>query len=163
MAAMGTPKETIQRTIAALNDINNGSVVEHIFIRVHRGLPIRCYRSLGHDVIPVFSWYQAAVILHLSGKLSLEGLEQTATSCALSGQLSDQQLSWLTQDLIRRGLIDHQEYIAALTKSERLHQLIPHIKQAAVDLGTTPTPHTNSKVDYLSFVHDIHEWTPLTR
>lgn len=160
MSAMGTPRDTIQRTLNALRDTTHGAVVDHIFIRVHRGLPIKCYGALGPRVIPVFSWYQAAVILHIAGKLSLLGLEQTAESCVLSGQLSHQQLSWLTQDLVRRGLLDIEHYVRTLKTSDSLAPLIPHLIQTSQDLGGMSQRTVEPQIDYLSFVRDIHEWKP---
>ncbi|HHO52901.1 MAG TPA: hypothetical protein ENK18_19010, partial [Deltaproteobacteria bacterium] len=94
--------DAIERALATLPGIQRGGIVEDVFIRIDRGMPVDLFRLLGDRVRPVFSWFQAALVLHQRGRLSLQGLIEVLLACGLLDRPSS--LAGLSQDAIRRRL-----------------------------------------------------------
>lgn len=80
-----------------------GDVVEDVFIHLERRSPPRRFAALGHRVVPVFSWWQAALVLHDRGRLPAEALQEVMDEVTEAETLSVWGLSGLAQDLVRRG------------------------------------------------------------
>jgi len=155
MTAMETPSQTIDTTLRALNEAGPGDVVERVFIRIHRGLPIRCYRKLGPNIIPVFSWFQATLVLFMSERLNAKGVSDTMRACLTSDDMNPTQLGFLVQDAIRRDLIEPNEFLTRIHKIEELAELFELVEKGLADLGNVKSGIPRQKRDYLGFVKDI--------
>ena len=154
MHAMDTPKKTIQHTLEALKEAGEGDVVERVFIRIHRGLKMRSFRKLGPNIIPVFSWFQAALVLFVHDRLDADGLMNCLESCIASGNLSSTQVGFLVQDLVRRGALDLATLIEKSQGLDQLNALRVELIQIQNDLGSLQAlPQLTP--DYLGFVNDI--------
>jgi hypothetical protein len=157
MAAMGTPEATIRETVKRLQQATRAEVVEHIFIRVHRGVRMASFQKLGPRVIPIFSWFQAAAVLFLSGRLDGHGLERTLEACVRSASLTPTQVGFLVQDLARRGVLDPGLLSSRLRAETILPDLAHHLEQTAGDLGAFEHDGIQGRPDYLGFVKDIQD------
>jgi hypothetical protein len=95
----GAYPDAIDRAVAALRKLAVGAAVDDIFIRIDRGLPLATYTLLGARVLPVFSWFQAAVVLWKRGRLSLPAVRAVADASGPPDALG----RWLV-DGAKRGL-----------------------------------------------------------
>lgn len=150
--------DAIERAVAAARGIARFDAVRDIFIRVDLGRPLALYRSLGARVIPVFSWYQAALVLFARGLLPRDAVEAVRSA---SGQ-THQGEAW-TLDAVRRGLIARAQaedlLSAALfagdpARGERISQL-----QRSIDRLGPPASETEKKPlsepDFLGFLQSV--------
>jgi hypothetical protein len=128
----------------ALGRIPRGPVVDGIFIHLDERSPPGRFEAL--DVIPIFSWFQAAVVLWARERVTTAGLVDVARSCTVEGRLSGLGLAGLLQDVVRRGyatpdtahaLLRLDAFEALRTPGERaLRQLgppAPRARRGAVD------------------------------
>jgi len=88
--------------------------VEGVFIHVDRGVPVDTYAPLGSRVIPVHSWFQAAVVLWSRGIVDADALREVARQA----ELSPHAIVGLLQDLRRRVPTSRAEAACAVTVGE---------------------------------------------
>ena len=105
MEVAGAYDDAVQEAVGALRQIEPTDAVEDIFIHAERGTPLRRFHLLGPRVVPVFSWFQAALILWTRHRLPPAGVLDVARATVDDGGLSDQAMAGLVQDLVRRGLV----------------------------------------------------------
>lgn len=147
--------DAIERALASLPRIARGGIVEDVFIRVDRGMPLRLFQMLGERVKPVFSWFQAALVLHHRGRLSQQGLGEVVLACGLLDR--PRALAGLIQDTVRRRLIA-PELIEALIELPPLAPTADLIRRAVAGLGDPPRPRAAPELpDYLGFLEALHK------
>ncbi|MFT4979979.1 MAG: hypothetical protein ACI8S6_005891, partial [Myxococcota bacterium] len=105
LEAAGAYPDRIELALGALSELSIGEddVVEDVFIHLERSSPPHRFAALGHRVVPVFSWWQAALVLHERGRLDGESLASVMEEIIEAETLSVWGLSGLAQDLVRRG------------------------------------------------------------
>jgi hypothetical protein len=81
------------------------SEVRRIFIRLDRRSPTSRFDAFGSRVVPVFNWFQAALVLHADGMLDDKAVLDVAASLSQEGY-TPTRLANSVQDLVRRGYID---------------------------------------------------------
>jgi hypothetical protein len=97
-------EDSIEDAVANLEQLEHSESVEDIFIRIERGTTaLRHYKLLGRRVIPVWSWLQAAFVLHGRGRIDAEGVGMVATACAHQAGLAPEAVASLVQDIVRRN------------------------------------------------------------
>ena len=95
--------DAIAKAVRAIERIEQADAVEDIFIRLERGSAPRRFARLGRQVKPVLSWFQAAMVLHVRGRLPIDAVAAVAEDCRLpetSGYWID-----LAIDAVRRRLV----------------------------------------------------------
>jgi hypothetical protein len=147
----GAYSDSIDMALNALDGVGKANAVDDIFIRVERGTPISAFSLLGRRVIPVFSWWQAAMVLQQRGRLSLDGVMQVAETCAAEASLSKQALAGLLQDAFRRGLVDLDAAVQIAGHS-RFGPLGSTLHHALRRIGDPPTFVVNEPPDYVGFL-----------
>ena len=138
--------DTIEVARAALRRIPRAPAVEAIFIHLDLHTPLVRFADFG--VIPVFSWFQAAMVEFVTGRISAEGLVEVARSCTGEGQLSEVALVGLFQDAVRRALVP----VAAageILRMEPFSALRPRGERALSLLGCAPEPAPSGPVDWV--------------
>ncbi len=95
--AMASAARSIER-------LQRAEAVEDIFIRLDRGTAPRRFARLGRNVHPVSSWFQAAMVLHERGRLSLDAVAAVAVDCRL-GETREHWVD-LVVDAISRRLVE---------------------------------------------------------
>ncbi|MFN0062284.1 MAG: phosphatase domain-containing protein, partial [Myxococcaceae bacterium] len=92
------------RVRAALARIRKGDIVRRIFIHLDRLTPPGFFTPYGPRLVPVFNYFQAALVLMGDGLLSAPQVLQVAADMIQTGAQNLLTLSNSFQDLLRRGL-----------------------------------------------------------
>jgi hypothetical protein len=102
LEAGGAYGDDIVATLAALRQVATADAVERIFIRLDRGRPVEDFVPLGTRVIPIRTWYAAALVLASAGEISAEALPRVLAASALS----DEQALAELEDMLACGHAD---------------------------------------------------------
>ena len=103
MELAGAYPEHIEDALGALEGITKVEAVERIFIRLEHGIPPHVFAPLGRRVVPVHSWWQAALVLASAGILGPEALGAVLGHVVEGERRDSFQVAALTQDIVRRG------------------------------------------------------------
>jgi hypothetical protein len=125
--------DAIEIAVAALREIARAPAVEAIFINLDRRSPLERFQDLP-GVIPVFSWFQAAVVLWDRGRVTSAGMGGVAAACAAEARLGESGLVGLVQDLARRGVVE-ADRLQALATAAELAPLRPLLERALSRIG----------------------------
>lgn len=148
LQAGGAYPDAVEMSLQALRRIRNEDAIEDIFIRLDRGVPLRRFQLLGPRVTPVASWFQAAAVLHLRGRLGPGALATVAEANGLDPRSAASQL----QDLVRRGVLPGDRLLEALDHPASA-PLRAATQVALRHLGSlTPDSRTASRPDFLAFL-----------
>lgn len=112
-AARAYPDE-IERTLAAASRAPRGPVVKRIIIHLDRRSPPVGFRRFGARLVPVFNYFQAALVLYADGVLTARQLVFIGFEMLDSGQYELGTLANSLQDLVRRGrlTVPHAQRLA---------------------------------------------------
>ena len=77
--------------------------VETIFIYLDRGSPPALFAPFGPKLVPVFNYYQAALVLFARGRIDAGSVLRITAAFLAADQCSPQELANLFQDIVRRG------------------------------------------------------------
>ncbi len=149
MTAGGAYPDAIDLAKSALRRLGTADIVDDIFIHIDRGIPIRQFQLLGPRVIPVFSWFQAALVLHARGRLDIEAIVEVVSRTA--PDTPDRSASWV-QDIVRRGLLERDQVMAMLGSHSALEPLVAPSTRALDRLRGVVTERTPRKPDFLGFL-----------
>ncbi len=153
MQAGGAYPDAIEDALRALRRVGRSEAVEDIFIHADVGKPLARYRLLGRQVVPVFSWLQAAVLLWMRGRLAPSQVVEVTAACMADGPLDEHAVAGLLQDLVRRRRATVDEIHALLVAAPGLAPVAPAIRAALDHLGRVPdaVPHSDPP-DFLGFL-----------
>jgi hypothetical protein len=126
-AARAYPDE-IERTLAAASRAPRGPVVKRIIIHLDRRSPPVGFRRYGGRLVPVFNYFQAALVLYADGVLTARQLVFIGFEMLDSGQYELATLANSLQDLVRRGRLQ-------IATAQRLAEELARDAQA----GALPT------------------------
>ncbi|MFZ5438609.1 MAG: phosphatase domain-containing protein [Myxococcota bacterium] len=161
--------DDIERVMAQWKKIPQADPVRRIFINLDRLTPPAAFSRYGPRVVPIFNYFQAALVLlgdkHLTApqvlRVMLE-LVQTAGYNLLT-------LSNSFQDLLRRGfpiadvanaLVEAVQGPAAMFQVVRpVPDIIAAFSKRVVSLGAQPPPPKAREIDYLSLLDDARPRT----
>ncbi|MBP8808834.1 MAG: hypothetical protein KBG48_24455 [Kofleriaceae bacterium] len=101
-SARAYPDE-IDRTLAVARAAPRGEVVQRIVIHLDRRSPPIGFRQFGPRLVPVFNYFQAALVLYADGVLDARQLLFVAFEMLDSGQFRLATLANSLQDLLRRN------------------------------------------------------------
>ncbi len=103
MEAARAYPDDIERTLAAASRAPRGDVVKRVIIHLDRRSPPMGFRRFGPRLVPVFNYFQAALVLYGDGVLSARQVVFIAFEMLDSGQYELATLANSLQDLMRRG------------------------------------------------------------
>lgn len=83
LAAAGAYPDSIVDALAALRKVATADAVDRIFIRLDRGRPLTVFEPLGSRVVPVRSWFEAALVLYGAGELSADAVTRIRSAVAI--------------------------------------------------------------------------------
>jgi hypothetical protein len=156
MEAGGAYPDAIEDSLRELRHIGRADAVEDIFILLDRGTPMKTFQMLGPKVVPVFSWFQAALVLWTRGRLETAQVVEVARAVAEAGPLSDAGLAGLAQDVVRRRHVSIEQMHDLLDRAEGLAPAAPTIRKALERLGplgdSAPGTGQQPAPDYLGFL-----------
>jgi hypothetical protein len=105
LEAAGAYPPHVEATLSALARVATADPVERIFIRVERGRSPATFAPLGGRVVPVYSWFQAALVLHQGGRLDEEGLRAVLLAVMEGEHVDAWTVGAWVQDIVRRGFL----------------------------------------------------------
>ncbi len=146
--AAGAYPDVVALAVESLRRIRLAPAVEDIFIHLDRGSPLDGFVQLP-GVTPVFSWFQAAVVLWTRNRISIDGLVETARACSLEGKLAEAGLVGLVQDLARRRVVDVATLVR-LVGHDALAPLRKPVLRSLVLLGEPPPPAPVRPTDFVA-------------
>ncbi len=117
MEIAGAYPDHIERALAAIAELPTGDAVDNIFIHLERNSPPSRFAALGPRLVPVFSWWQAALVLHGQGRMS--GVTSVTEEVIATEGLDDWSFASLAQDIVRRGHL-RPEVIAGIADESAL-------------------------------------------
>ena len=148
METAGAYPDRIEVALAAIAELPTGAAVDNAFIHLDRFSPPTRFTALGPRVVPVFSWWQAALVLHGQGRLSPAALGLVTGEIITTEGLDDWGFAALAQDIVRRGHLD-PDVLAALSGYSEIFARCA----AAVSRITPPIrPVQPRDIDYLSIL-----------
>ncbi|MCK6523901.1 hypothetical protein L6R49_21035 [Myxococcota bacterium] len=156
MEAAGAYPDAIAAALATLPQIATGDVVERIFIHLDRGMPPARFAELGGRVVPVYSWFQAALVLVEAGRLTPQSALTVGEELLKARALTVSALANHVQDLLRRRLVSPSigPRLAAV-EDEALADLAASCAVRAEWLGPiegAAPPLRPAHIDYLSLL-----------
>jgi hypothetical protein len=136
----GGAGDAIDEALAALARVGRADAVEDVFIHLDRGSPPDRFAVLGTRVIPVFSWFQAAVVLYGRERLDAAGVVEVARACMADGQLGETAMAGLVQDVVRRGHAAVSDVLRLFAAAAPLDPLRPAVERSLARLGEFAPP-----------------------
>ncbi len=156
--------DDITRIMRQWEKIGVSNPVRRIFINLDRLTPPAFFSKYGPRVVPIFNYFQAALVLMADGHLTATQVAKIAVEMIQTAGYNLLTLSNSFQDLMRRGLpmaeVAHAltEALsgpAALLNSVRpVPDILAAFTKRIAALGATPAPPPARDVDYLSLIDD---------
>jgi hypothetical protein len=162
LEAGGVYPDDAQRIHKTWKSIPVSDPVRRIFIHLDRLTPPAHFAAYGPRVVPIFNYFQAALVLLADGHLTAPQVIKIAVEMVQTAGHNILTLSNSFQDLLRRGLPLQQAATALAQALEGPNALlqamrpVPDILAAfskrLAALGTPPPPAKVQAVDYVSLI-----------
>ncbi len=159
IAAAGLYSDEARRILRGLKAIAPGDPVRRIFIHLDRLTPPARFAGFGPRVVPVFNYFQAALVMLADGHLTAPQVIRIAIEMAQTAGYNLLTLSNSFQDLVRRGLplagVANTLLQALEGPQEMIHAIRPFpdivaaLTKRIAALGSSPPPPAPVQVDYL--------------
>jgi hypothetical protein len=163
-----------QRTLELARQVPKGAAVRRMFIHLDRRSPPSGFERFGRRLVPVFNYFQTALVLFADGILTARQVMFVALEMLDSGQYELSGLANSVQDLMRRGRLDRevalrlvgeaQEAAASGALSGRtdlppFDQIAAAFRDRVRDLGGIASVPWGDEValDYVRLVDEEHE------
>ena len=162
-----------ERIITAWRAVPRSDPVRRIFIHLDRLTPPARFGRYGPRVVPIFNYFQAALVLLADGQLNPGQVARVAVEMVQTAGHNLLTLSNSFQDLLRRGLpvqavaaplfqalegaIQGREGV--LQALRPLPDIVAAFTRRVAALGTTPPPPEAREIDYLSVLDDARPRT----
>ena len=151
METAGAYPDRIEAALEFMSELSPADPVESIFIRLARAAPTERFAPLGSRVVPVHSWWQAALVLGVRGHIGADDLGAVLEEVRTAGELDDWAIAGLSQDIVRRGHVAPGAAAALLEAAG----LSAAVLRAVSRLGTLspPQPHPSPRgAEYIALV-----------
>jgi hypothetical protein len=161
------------RILDLARDVPKGDAVRRLFIHLDRRSPPQGFRRFGPRLVPIFNYFQAAMVLYQDKVLSARQVVFVALEMLDSGQYELGHLATSVQDIIRRGRVTRESALqltaeageAAMsgalsgrTDLPPFEQIAQAFRERVRELGATdPEPHEPEPLDYVRLVDEEHE------
>ncbi|MBA3394018.1 MAG: hypothetical protein H0T89_15325 [Deltaproteobacteria bacterium] len=154
--------------------VPKGETVRRLFIHLDRRSPSLGFRRFGPRLVPVFNYFQAALVLYEDKVLSARQVIFVALEMIDSGQYELGHLATSVQDVIRRGRLSRECALQLTTESTEAAKSgalsgrsdLPPFEEIAEAFrhrvrelgGTNPVPwEADEPLDYVRLVDEEHE------
>jgi Phosphatidate phosphatase APP1, catalytic domain len=165
------------RIFAAWRAIPRADPVRRIFIHLDRLTPPAYFARYGPRVVPIFNYFQAALVLLADGELTAAQVARVAVEMVQTAGHNLLTLSNSFQDLVRRGLPIQavaapllqalegalQSPDAVLQAFRPLPDIVKAFTRRVAALGAPPPPPEARPIDYLSVLDDARPRTHRAR
>ena len=157
MEMAGAYPDEIDRALEATVEIESAPAVERVFIRQERGVPVHRLAALGPRVVPIRSWWQAALVLQQMGHLGERASEAVMVRVFEEEGRDPWVMGALAQDVVRRGWVD-LELFNSLSGPESLVDAVHRAVSSLDGRGIEQRPSLPGPVDYLELLR-TGAWT----
>jgi hypothetical protein len=103
LKAAGAYPDAIDRCVAAAEVLEKADDVERIFIMLDQRSPPSTFRPYGARVVPIFNYFQAALVLFAGGHLDADAVIGITRAFLEEDQHPVDELANCFQDVVRRG------------------------------------------------------------
>jgi hypothetical protein len=162
-------QDDIARILSRWRDIAPADPVQRIFINLDRLTPPSYFRKYGPRVVPVFNYFQAALVLMADKHLTAPQVAKVTVEMVQTAGYNILTLSNSLQDLARRGvpLAEVSEAVlsalqgpqAVLNLVRPVPDIIAAFSKRLASLGQVPAAAKHRDVDYLSLLDDARPRT----
>lgn len=150
------------RTLTAVGAVPRADPVRRIFIHLDRLTPPGVFARFGPRVVPIFNYFQAALVLMADGHLTAPQVVHVALEMVQTAGYNLLMFSNSFQDLMRRGfplqqvassLVGALEGPQAVINALRpVPDIVSAFTKRLVALGTPPPPPPVRDIDYLALI-----------
>ncbi|MBK9069746.1 MAG: hypothetical protein IPL79_01860 [Myxococcales bacterium] len=172
-ASRAYPDE-IELVLRLAAQVTHGDVVRRVFIHLDRRSPPQGFDTLGGRVVPVYNYFQTALVLYADGVLSARQVLFVATEMLATTMFAPTTLANSQQDLMRRGhlpaatltaLVDEwllvsdgePSAVEAAAALARLFVERRRTSRVSASLAAAELPHNDEPLDYVRLVDHEHE------
>jgi hypothetical protein len=173
-AARAYPDDA-QRTLELARQVPKGDVVRRMFIHLDRRSAPLTFRRFGRRLVPVFNYFQSALVLYADGVLTGRQVVFVALEMLDSGQYELGALANSVQDLMRRGRLDRDVALRLVEEAQEaadsgalsgrrdlppFDQIAEAFRDRVRALGGAQAPEfpaENAALDYVRLVDEEHE------
>jgi len=163
-----------QRILDLARNVPKGNAVRRMFIHLDRRSPPLGFRRFGPRLVPVFNYFQAALVLYEDKVLSARQVIFVALEMLDSGQYELGHLATSVQDVIRRGRVSRETALLLANEASEaarsgalsgrgdlppFETIAESFRQRVRELGTIdPAPvELAEPLDYVRLVDEEHE------
>ena len=163
-----------QRCVDLARDVPKGSAVRRMFIHLDRRSPPQGFRRFGPRLVPVYNYFQTALVLYQDKVLSARQVIFVALEMLDSGQYELGHLATSVQDVIRRGRVSRDTALQLATDAHEaaksgalsgrtdlppFEQIAEAFRARVRELGTLPPGEAapEEPLDYVRLVDEEHE------
>jgi hypothetical protein len=151
MEMAGAYPDEIDRALESAVGIAPSAAVERVFIRQERGIPVHRLAALGPRVVPIRSWWQAALVLQQMGHLDARSTEAVMLRVFDEEGRDPWVMGALAQDVARRGWVE-PDLFSALTGPDSLVEAVHRAVSSLGGRGVEKPPALEGSVDYLELL-----------
>ena len=167
-------EDDAERCLDLARRVPHADAVRRMFIHLDRRSPPMGFRRFGRRLVPVFNYFQAAMVLYEDQVLTARQVIFVALEMLDSGQFALGHLATSVQDVIRRGRVTREsalrltEEAAEAAKSGALsgrtdlppfEKIAESFRERVRELGSSfaVEPDTAEPLDYVRLVDEEHE------
>jgi hypothetical protein len=163
------------RCLDLANRVPKSPVVKRIFIHLDRRSPPMGFRRFGPRLVPVFNYFQAALVLYADKVLTARQVIFVALEMLDSRQFELGHLATSVQDVIRRGRITRDKALELVAEANDaatsgalsgrsdlppFEKIAESFRERVRELGSQPytePPEDEEPLDYVRLVDEEHE------
>jgi hypothetical protein len=160
-----------QRTLELARQVPKAPAVRRMFINLDRRSPPMGFRRFGKKLVPVFNYFQSALVLYADGVLSARQVLFVALEMLDSKQYELSGLANSVQDLMRRGRLDRETALRLVGEAQEasasgalsgrtdlppFEQIAASFRDRVRDLGALPEVQLEAEpvLDYVRLVDE---------
>jgi hypothetical protein len=152
MERAGAYPDEIDHALNLLATIEPSDAVEKVFIRQERGVAMSRFEALGPRVVPVRSWWQAALVLLGMGHLSYASLEAVMIRVFEEEGRDPWLMGALAQDVVRRGCVDSTVFDSLIGPDPLVTAVRSAVSAVSGQVLVPSAAHGGRTVDYLGLI-----------
>ncbi|MEO7092756.1 MAG: hypothetical protein ABI175_05865, partial [Polyangiales bacterium] len=168
-------EDDVERILDLARRVPKGEAIHRIFIHLDRKSPPLGFRRFGPRLVPVFNYFQAALVLYEDKVLSARQVIYVALEMLDSGQYELGHLATSVQDIIRRGRVRRETALTLASEANEaaasgalsgrtdlppFEQIAEAFRARVRELGTGPqqvVTELAEPLDYVRLVDEEHE------
>ncbi|HWO26338.1 MAG TPA: hypothetical protein VNO30_46740 [Kofleriaceae bacterium] len=173
LVAARTYDDDVNRILALARDVPKADAVRRMFIHLDRRSPPLGFRRFGPRLVPVFNYFQAALVLYEDRVLSARQVIFVALEMLDSGQYEIGNLATSIQDIIRRGRVTRETALQLSAEAQEaarsgalsgrndlppFDEIAESFRERVRELrGIVPPVDAAEALDYVRLVDEEHE------